>query len=62
MHYSVFKGGLSTASSLGSDWQHYITYFQATETAPDGELVFFFGDQTGDVWLEGVSLMAVLGP
>jgi uncharacterized protein (TIGR03437 family) len=69
MRVNVFKDegdhhsyGLSTTFSLGPDWQHYVTFFQATETAPDGELVFFFGDQTGDVWLEGVSLIAIIGP
>jgi uncharacterized protein (TIGR03437 family) len=54
--------GLSAAFSLGPEWQHYAVLFQATETASDGRVSFYMGDQTGDVWLDGVSLMSVLGP
>jgi len=68
MMVSVFKDsgdhhsyGLTTTFSLGGDWQQYTIDFQATETASDGELVFFFGDQTGDVWLEGVSMIPLIG-
>jgi uncharacterized protein (TIGR03437 family) len=51
--------GLSTTFTLGStDWQLYQATFQATETNT-GRLEFFFGDQTGDVWLDSVSLQAV---
>jgi uncharacterized protein (TIGR03437 family) len=69
LQVNVYKGGgdfpsygFSSLFSLGSQWQQYAASFQATATASDGVLGFFFGDQTGDVWLEGVSLMAVLGP
>jgi uncharacterized protein (TIGR03437 family) len=51
--------GLSTTFTLGTDWQLYRAAFQATESSPDGRLVLYFGDQTGDVWLDSVSLMAV---
>lgn len=54
--------GLGTTLSLGMDWQVYNVVFQATESNPDGRLVLYFGDQTGDVWLDSVSLMAVAGP
>jgi uncharacterized protein (TIGR03437 family) len=53
--------GLSTTFTLGTDWQLYRVAFQATESSPDGLLVLYFGDQTGDVWLDSVSLMAVAG-
>jgi uncharacterized protein (TIGR03437 family) len=54
--------GLSTAFELGNtEWQLYRAVFQATETN-SGRLLFYFGDQTGEVWLDGVSLIAVLGP
>ena len=53
--------GLSTTFTLGTDWQLYRVAFQATESNPDGRLVLYFGDQTGDVWLDSVSLMAVAG-
>lgn len=70
MRVSVYKGGgdnhlygLSTTFSLGRpDWQRHAVVFQATESAADGRLSFFFGDQAGEIWLDGVSLMAVLGP
>jgi uncharacterized protein (TIGR03437 family) len=53
--------GLSTSFTLGTtDWQLYRATFQATETN-SGRLQFYFGDQTGDVWLDGVSLQAVAG-
>jgi uncharacterized protein (TIGR03437 family) len=51
--------GLSTTFALGTDWQLYRVAFQASESNPDARLVFYFGDQTGDVWLDSVSLMAV---
>jgi uncharacterized protein (TIGR03437 family) len=54
--------GLQTVITLGnSDWQLYRATFQATETNI-GRLEFYFGDQTGDVWLDSVSLQAVAGP
>jgi uncharacterized protein (TIGR03437 family) len=54
--------GLGTIVSLGAQWQHYATSFKATAGGSDGRFGFFCGDPTGDVWLAGVSLMAVLGP
>ena len=53
--------GLTTSVTLGSDWQLYRIPFQATESATDGQLSFFFGTQTGDTWLDSVSLMAAGG-
>lgn len=52
--------GLTTSVTLGSGWQLYRIPFQATESATDGQLSFFFGTQTGDTWLDSVSLMAVI--
>lgn len=67
MSLTVQKGGgdfhsygLTTSVTLGSDWQLYRIPFQATESATDGQLSFFFGTQTGDTWLDSVSLMAVI--
>jgi uncharacterized protein (TIGR03437 family) len=54
--------GLSTTFTLGTDWQLYRVPFQATESNPDGRLVLYFGDQTGEVWLDSVSLMAIASP
>ena len=51
--------GLSNTSLLGTDWQLYSAVFQATESSSDARLVFYFGDQIGDVWIDGVSLMPV---
>lgn len=51
--------GLATTVTLGTDWQLYRVAFQASESSPDGRLVLNFGDQTGDVWLDSFSLMAV---
>jgi uncharacterized protein (TIGR03437 family) len=51
--------GLGTTLTLGADWQRYTVPFQATESSPDARLVLYFGDQTGDVWLDSVSLIAV---
>ncbi len=51
--------GLSTNITLeNTDWQLYRATFQATETNT-GRVVFYFGDQTGDIWFDGVSLQAV---
>jgi uncharacterized protein (TIGR03437 family) len=48
--------GLATGFSLGPTWQHYAVTFQATESALDGSLFLFLGEQTGEVWLDSVSL------
>jgi hypothetical protein len=44
----VHSYGLSTTFTLGTDWQLYRVAFQATDSSPDGRLVIYFGDQTGD--------------
>jgi uncharacterized protein (TIGR03437 family) len=69
MLVNVYQGGggfpsygFSTVFQVGAAWQHYTGSFTATQTAADGVLGFFVGDRTGDVWLEGVSLMPVFGP
>jgi uncharacterized protein (TIGR03437 family) len=54
--------GLATTFILGTNWQLYRVPFTATESNSDARLFLYFGDQTGDVWLDGVSLMAVAGP
>jgi hypothetical protein len=54
--------GLSSTFTLGTDWQLYSIPFQATESSSDARLVFYFGDQTGDLWLDCVSLLAVASP
>ena len=51
--------GLASTFTLGADWQLYTTTFQATESTADARLVFYFGDQPGDLWLDGVSLFPV---
>jgi uncharacterized protein (TIGR03437 family) len=48
--------GLSTAVALGADWQQYVFYFQATATDPAGRLNFYFGNQSGNTWLDAVVL------
>jgi hypothetical protein len=48
--------GLSTAFALGTAWQQYTLYFQSTATDPAARLNFYFGDQTGSTWLDGVDL------
>jgi uncharacterized protein (TIGR03437 family) len=51
--------GLATNFSLGTDWRLCTAAFQATESNADARLQLYFGDQIGDVWIDGVSLMAV---
>jgi uncharacterized protein (TIGR03437 family) len=48
--------GLSTAASLGSTWQYYAFDFYATATATDGRVNFYFGEQIGNTWIDGVVL------
>jgi uncharacterized protein (TIGR03437 family) len=48
--------GLNTGVGLGGDWQRYVLYFRATTTDPAARLNFYFGDQTGDTWLDAVVL------
>ena len=52
--------GLSTVVPLSSSWKEYITSFQANETATDGRVNFYFGEQTGDTWIDGVVLQSGL--
>jgi uncharacterized protein (TIGR03437 family) len=54
--------GLGTTFTLGTGWQLYRATFQASESSPDARLVFYFGEQTGDVWMDDVSLQAVAPP
>jgi hypothetical protein len=51
--------GLSTKFALGTSWQLCKATFQATESNPDARLEMYFGDQSGDVWIDSVSLLAV---
>lgn len=51
--------GLASAFTLGADWQLYTATFQSTGSTSDARLVFYFGDQTGDLWLDGVSLLPI---
>jgi uncharacterized protein (TIGR03437 family) len=48
--------GISTAVSLGGDWQRYVLYFQSTATDPAARLNFYFGDQPGNTWLDNVTI------
>jgi hypothetical protein len=48
--------GLNTAVPISAGWQHYVIYFRATATDPAAELDFYFGDQTGNTWLDAVIL------
>lgn len=48
--------GLAVTASLGSAWQYYTFDFVATETATDGRVNFYFGQQIGDTWIDGVVL------
>jgi hypothetical protein len=52
--------GLASTLPVGPGWQLYRIPFQATATASDGQISFFFGNQTEDTWLDSVSLMAVI--
>ena len=63
MRVSVLKDGgdfhnygLFAVADLGADWREYVYTFQAKETASDGRVNFYFGEQTGVVWLDGVAL------
>jgi len=51
--------GLTGTASLGSGWQQYTFNFSANTTASDGRLDFYFGEQTGDAWIDGVVLQLV---
>ena len=51
-----FDVAQNSAVSLGGNWQPYVVYFQATATDPAARLDFYFGDQTGNTWLDAVIL------
>jgi uncharacterized protein (TIGR03437 family) len=51
--------GLSGAIPIGSDWQQYIVYFKATASDPAAQLDFNFGDQTGNAWLNAVTIQGI---
>jgi uncharacterized protein (TIGR03437 family) len=46
----------SAAVSISTAWQQYVIYFQVTDAVAAAQLDFDFGDQTGNVWVDGVSL------
>ena len=48
--------GLDGAATIGGNWQQYVIYFQATASDPAAQLDFYFGDQTGNTWLDAVVL------
>jgi uncharacterized protein (TIGR03437 family) len=49
-------GGSNIAVALTRDWQRYVLYFQATDDNARAQLNFDFGNQTGNTWLDGVTL------
>ena len=48
--------GLSKTLTIGTGWARYTVTFQANETVTDARIQFWAGQQTGDVWLDEVSL------
>jgi len=48
--------GLDGTVTIGSDWRQYVIYFRATATDPAAQLNFYFGDQPGNISLDGVVL------
>ena len=48
--------GLSQTLTVGTGWKQYTVTFQANETVTDARIQFWVGQQTGDVWLDEVSL------
>lgn len=50
--------GLGTSFPLGPDWQRFAVSFRAAETGI-AHLDMFLGEQTGEVWFDSVSLIAV---
>ncbi len=55
LHFEV-PGSLDSAVTLGTTWQQYVIYFQAAATVSTAQLDFYFGDQTGNIWLDAVIL------
>jgi uncharacterized protein (TIGR03437 family) len=69
MHVNVLKDGgnyasygLSAIAALGTTWQPFTFAFQANATASDGRVNFYFGDQTGETWIDGITLQPGSGP
>jgi len=59
LHLDIAGVGNSLATSeaaVTSAWQQYVIYFQTTAAVAAAQLDFDFGDQTGNVWLDGVVL------
>ena len=48
--------GLSQKVTAGTEWQDFAVTFEANETANDARIQFFLGAQTGQVWIDNVSL------
>ncbi len=48
--------GLSKTLAITAEWTRYTVTFQANETVTDARIQFFVSQQTGDVWLDDVSL------
>ena len=48
--------GLNSAVGLSDTWQQFVIYFQASVTNPAARIDFYFGDQTGRTWLDGIVL------
>jgi hypothetical protein len=48
--------GLSQTLTVGTGWKQYTVTFQANETVSDARIQFWVGQQTGEVWLDEVSL------
>jgi hypothetical protein len=63
LSFGINGGGqnfLTTSVTIGSGWQFYQIAFQATESATNGQLGFYFGAQAGDTWLDNVSLTTLI--
>jgi uncharacterized protein (TIGR03437 family) len=46
----------NAAVSVSTAWQQYVIYFQTTGAVAPAQVDFDFGNQTGNVWLDGVVL------
>jgi uncharacterized protein (TIGR03437 family) len=63
LSFGINGGGqnfLTTSVTIRSGWQFYQIAFQATESATNGQLGFYFGAQAGDTWLDNVSLTTLI--
>lgn len=50
--------GLNTTVALITGWKQYTITFVSNATASDGRLEFYFGTNTGSVWLDNVQIYA----